>query len=52
MKQNLDKKPIVILGPMESESAWLIDQLDQPKENAVGAYTCLLYTSPSPRDRG
>ena len=39
MNQNLDKKPIVILGPMESESAWLIDQLDQPKENAVGAYT-------------
>ena len=37
MNQNLENKPIVILGPMESESAWLIDQLDQPKENADGA---------------
>lgn len=38
MNQPFNKKPIVILGPMESESAWLIDQLDCRCENALGAY--------------
>lgn len=32
------KKPIVILGPMESESAYLIDKLNEPKEHRCGAY--------------
>ena len=31
--------PIVILGPMESESALLIRQLDDRREHSVGAYT-------------
>ena len=39
MNQPFDKKPIVILGPMESESAWLIDQLGDRQEKAFGAYT-------------
>ncbi len=39
MKYPFDKKPIVILGPMESESSWLIDQLDDRQEKSVGAYT-------------
>lgn len=39
MNGSFDKKPIVILGPMESESAWLIDQLTAHQENAIGAYT-------------
>lgn len=39
MKRLYGKKPIVILGPMESESAWLIDRLDHRQENAMGAYT-------------
>lgn len=33
------KRPIVILGPMESESAWLVDQLENRQEKSVGAYT-------------
>lgn len=32
-------KPIVILGPMESESAWLIGALENRRETDVGAYT-------------
>lgn len=32
------KKPIVILGPMESESAYLITQLNEPTEHLFGAY--------------
>lgn len=32
-------RPVVILGPMESESDWLIRQLDDRRENAVGAYS-------------
>lgn len=32
-------KPIVILGPMESESAFLIQQLDRRSEYRAGAYT-------------
>ena len=32
------KKPIVILGPMESESAYLIGCLTDPVEKPVGAY--------------
>ena len=39
MNQPFGKKPIVILGPMESESAWLIDQLGDRQEKAFGAYT-------------
>lgn len=39
MNGSFDNKPIVILGPMESESAWLIDQLTAHQENAIGAYT-------------
>ena len=34
-----DKKPIVILGPMDSESAWLIAQLEYHQESTIGAYT-------------
>ena len=30
--------PIVILGPMESESEWLIRQLKEPSEHRIGAY--------------
>ncbi len=33
------QKPIVILGPMESESAWLIQQLSHPKVTRLGAYS-------------
>lgn len=33
------KKPIVILGPMESESAILIQQLENRKEHQIGVYT-------------
>ena len=33
------KKPIVILGPMESESAWLIQQLKQRREQKIGTFT-------------
>ena len=32
------RKPIVILGPMESESAYLTEQLYDPKEHQIGAY--------------
>ena len=39
MNQPFDKKPLVILGPMERESAWLIDQLGDRQEKAFGAYT-------------
>ncbi len=38
MNQLFEKKPIVILGPMESESAWLIDRLEQRAEKSIGAY--------------
>ncbi len=33
------KRPIVVFGPMDSESAWLIDQLDHHTERTFGAYT-------------
>ena len=39
MNQLFDKKPIVILGPMESESSWLIDRLEHRQERSIGAYT-------------
>lgn len=32
------EKPVVILGPMESESAWLIQQLENPTFTDIGAY--------------
>lgn len=32
------KRPIVILGPMESESAYLIEKLSDPTEHPIGAY--------------
>ena len=32
-------KPIVVLGPMESESTWLVAQLKNRKDKHVGAYT-------------
>lgn len=32
------QKPIVILGPMESESAYLTEQLNEPTEQHIGAY--------------
>ena len=38
MNQLFEKKPIVILGPMESESAWLIDRLEHRQEKSIGAY--------------
>ena len=38
MKHSFNKKPIVILGPMDSESAWMIDQLDHRQEKSIGAY--------------
>ena len=33
-----NQKPIVILGPMESESAWLIDRLSHQTAHSIGAY--------------
>lgn len=38
MNQLFEKKPIVILGPMESESVWLIDRLEHRQEKSIGAY--------------
>jgi len=35
----IQQKPIVILGPMESESAWLIDRLDHHDAHTIGAFT-------------
>lgn len=38
MTDMIQSRPIVILGPMESESALLIQQLDEHREHPVGAY--------------
>lgn len=35
---NQHRKPIMILGPMKSESAYLTEQLHEPKEHRLGAY--------------
>ena len=33
------KRPIVILGPMESETAWLIQRLEQHRAHTIGAFS-------------
>ena len=43
-KQSKRRKPLIIEGARQVGKTWLM------KEFGKQAYTCLLYTSPSPRD--
>ena len=38
-------------GQYEASVKEILDKVKEEKDAAVFAYTCLLYTSPSPRDR-
>ena len=60
-KTETDKGEIVgivgvsVYAPQEEvkyEVSWVDPDTDEPYTSASWSYSCLLYTSPSPRDRG
>ena len=57
--KNLVRPNIISLVPFSSARAEfdgvadvLLDANENPYDNGINRYPCLLYTSPSPRDRG
>ena len=48
---NAETKVVASIKPIHSLASYLMDGIGKPGL-IVDGYACLLYTSPSPRDRG
>ena len=47
-----DKKPNVINVSITADGVYSVNETQLPNKSLESIITCLLYTSPSPRDRG